>query len=971
MNKSFATLVTVCIFAVSLSACQLRPDSSNTEQRQSNKASQKSPLFADQNGQTLKPIQIKQSQVQRSDLTQLRDTYAQLTPKVQDPQQQQAMQKRLASLEMLIAEQKQEQGLATENGYFQQAIQAYRDLQQSDLGESGEHISYQLSRALELQGNGKGSFEQLTQLIEQYPNSQYLAEAHFRQGEYLYAQGQFQQAVTAYELAVNYPDSDYLAMAAYMLGWTQFKLDNHSKGIQAFGQVLDKYLGTEIALGSSVNSIVNPSPNQLKTGEQRLVNDSIHIMSLMFSYANNQHSLLAYIEKTGERHYHHLLFDGLAQLHLNNDRYKDSALAYLAFAKHYPNHTQASDFYVKHIDAYILGKFPSLVLPAKQGYVEMFGVNGPIWPKQLEPVRQKIKPFLRQYINELSQFEHAKAQLLAKKPNSEKAAQNTYAQAARWYQEYIDTFTDQGDEKDTLEKRFLLAESLHDAGQKMAAIKEFERYAYGTPQGEKAAEAAYAAILTYAALLEQKNTDATLEPAWLNSQLKFTQHFASDPRATDIGLNLMQHRFAKQEYAAAIELANWLLMRPVNAKTKLSASLVAAHSLFATEQFPAAESAYQNVLAQLSKHDKTDQDMLKGMQEAIRERKGVSIYRQGELAQSQKKLTQAIDLWQRIVEELPNTQVRLNAQYDAATLLLEQKLWPTAIKLLTDFAQRFPNHQLTASIPDKLIYAFEQDQQWQAAADALFAQWQQATDKQREPTRLALWTAAEYYKKAGLRAKYLPAYRQYAHTYPKPFDTAMEARFLMSEFYLQSKEDSKRRYWLNKMIQADKAADKQRTVRSQYLAAMSSMVFAQDANYVFHKIKLTLPLKASLTKKRQAMDSAMAKFDQVLAYGMAEFSTQANYQVAELFRTFSMDLMQSQRPKGLSELELEQYDFLLEEQAYPFEEQAIELHESNIERSWQGNYDVWVQHSIEQLAELLPVRYNKVEVSGDLADELL
>jgi hypothetical protein len=312
--------------------------------------------------------------------------------------------------------------------------------------------------------------------------------------------------------------------------------------------------------------------------------------------------------------------------------------------------------------------------------------------------------------------------------------------------------------------------------------------------------------------------------------------------------------------------------------------------------------------------------------------------------------------------------VRLNAQYDAATLLLKQKSWPQAVALLTDFVTRFPKHKLSDNIPDKLIFAYEQSEQWVAAADGLYVQYQKQANQ--EDGRLALWTAAQYYQKAELRSKALPTFREYAHRYAKPFDTAMEARFVMSEFYKASKEASKRRFWLNKIIQADKTAEGDRTERSQYLAAMSSLVFANDTDYIYNKIKLTLPLKNSLNKKRQAMDNALAKFDQVMAYGVAEFSSAANYKIAEMFRTLSVDLMESQRPKGLSELELEQYDLLLEEQAYPFEEQAIDLHESNVQRSWQGNFDKWIQNSITKLSALLPVRYGKVELEGELTDEL-
>ena len=43
--------------------------------------------------------------------------------------------------------------------------------------------------------------------------------------------------------------------------------------------------------------------------------------------------------------------------------------------------------------------------------------------------------------------------------------------------------------------------------------------------------------------------------------------------------------------------------------------------------------------------------------------------------------------------------------------------------------------------------------------------------------------------------------------------------------------------------------------------------------------------------------------------------------------------MDSPRPKNLSKQEIEQYNLLLEEQAFPFEEKAIAAHVTNIARA--------------------------------------
>ena len=62
---------------------------------------------------------------------------------------------------------------------------------------------------------------------------------------------------------------------------------------------------------------------------------------------------------------------------------------------------------------------------------------------------------------------------------------------------------------------------------------------------------------------------------------------------------------------------------------------------------------------------------------------------------------------------------------------------------------------------------------------------------------------------------------------------------------------------------------------------------------------------------------------------VAEVTTAATYEMGELYRRLGADLMKSERPANLDADALEQYDILLEEQAFPFEEKAVEVHSLN------------------------------------------
>ena len=80
--------------------------------------------------------------------------------------------------------------------------------------------------------------------------------------------------------------------------------------------------------------------------------------------------------------------------------------------------------------------------------------------------------------------------------------------------------------------------------------------------------------------------------------------------------------------------------------------------------------------------------------------------------------------------------------------------------------------------------------------------------------------------------------------------------------------------------------------------------------------------------------------------------------------------MASERPAGLDELALEQYELLLEEQIFPFEEKAIELFETNAGRAADGVWDEWVERSFDELATLMPARYAKAERSESVVTAL-
>jgi len=188
--------------------------------------------------------------------------------------------------------------------------------------------------------------------------------------------------------------------------------------------------------------------------------------------------------------------------------------------------------------------------------------------------------------------------------------------------------------------------------------------------------------------------------------------------------------------------------------------------------------------------------------------------------------------------------------------------------------------------------------------------------------------------------------------------------------YQQTDKPLKRRFWLAKQMKTVDRAPKEADDRMRYLAASASAVLANDAFIQYKAIKLKLPLNITMIKKTKALQNAMKAYQKTATYGVSEFSTQAGFRMADIYAQLSVDLMDSDRPEGLNELELEQYEILLEEQAFPFEDSAIDIHAQNVSRSWVGIYDDWVKNSFKELKVLLPGRYDKNEILQGAVYEL-
>ena len=864
---------------------------------------------------------------------------------------------RLAGLEMQRSEQQQLDAKELKR-HFDQAIALYRELLENKPdNNSNDLLLYQVAKAHELDGDIEKSQAVLNRLITRYPSSEHYSEAQFRRAEILFSKRKYRDAESAYtEVLRTGQATPFYDNALYMLGWSRFKQGRYNASIKPYTQILDALLITD----DQVNT--EQALDSLLRSKRGLVNDTLRVMSLAFSYMEGPHSIESAYISLGSRPYEHLLYHNLGQLYLDKERYRDSAETYQTFVDLYPQSRHAPQFSVNIIEAYIAGQFPKLVLPAKAQFVTHYGIRSEFWAASDENVRDDIHQHLHKFIMELAKYEHSKAQQLENakalkgEPEKEKIRQqeviNTYRLAAGWYRQFIDTFPD---DKTTPDAVFLMADSLYDAGDLAQAINAYQQVASHYQHPDKGADAGYAALAT---LDELKRRSPTKQQEHLlrrkvDSAQDFTRHYPNDKRAAKVLTRTAEELFLLKDYPNAIAVAERVTTwTPTPGHSLLyTSSLVAGHSQFELQDFMAAEHHYRAALRYQQKlKDKSDQPNLLELIAA-------SIYKQGEklLVAEEKQL--AVDAFLRVQSVLPDSEIAIKSQYDAAAYLIELGSWQAAEDVLLQFKTSYPTHALTADITPKLVNIYQQMENWPKAADQIMLLFAQEKDPQAKGDTLLL--AAETYEKASDFDTAIKRYRDYYYYKPHKFDLATEAQFKLAELYRKVGNEKNRRFWLKKLVGNHKNADKT-TERSNYLAAYATREFAAEDFTKFEALKLRLPLERSMKKKLAALNKALGSYQNLISYNHADFTTEANFHIGQLYTQLSSDLMNSQRPK-LDVLELEQYEILLEEQAYPFEEQAIEMHHRNTGLTLDGIYDQWVKRSFASLGKLLPARYNKQE----------
>jgi TolA-binding protein len=779
-----------------------------------------------------------------------------------------------------------------------------------------------MARAYDELGRTDEAMETMERAIRANPNSVHFDEVQFRRGEYFFTRRKFRDAENAYSAITNMgPRSSYYELALYKLGWTFYKQELYEEAVQNYMALLDYKVSTGY----------NFDEKHEKEDERRVA-DTFRAVSLSFSNLGGPEAVQQYFSSTKSRSYEDRVYGNLGEYYLTKLRYDDAAKTYNAFIALHPFHPAAPRFSMRVVETFTKGGFPKLVLESKRDFASKYGLQAEYWQHNKPEELPEVLAYLKTDLKDLATHYHAEYQ--SSQEANEKLA--NYHEALRWYGDYLKSFPKDA-ESPTINYR--LADLLYENKDFSEAAKQYERTAYDYPVNAQSPAAGYAAVYAYREQLKvaAKENLAAVKHATIASSLKFADTFPTHAQAAAVLGAAADDQYEMKDFPAAVTSAQRVIDKYPGAEMPIrrSAWIVVAHGSFELAEYPQAEHAYTEVLKVTPEGDDSRAKFVDNL---------------------------AANHFLRIRTAAPTSTIRPTAEYDAGAALIELKDWKSAAGVLEAFRSTYPKHKMAGEATRLIARAYRESGELSHAAGEYERLASESTDE--TVRRESLLMAGDLYQKSNANDKALDAYGRYVTEFPKPLEAAVETHFKMAEIHKGAHDDSLYQKELAEIVRIDGAAGPERTGRTRTLAARSALVLAEQLYQDFTAVKLRQPFEASLKEKKQRMDATIKAMSGLVDYEIADVTAAATFYMAETYFDFSRSLKESERPADMKGADLEKFEADLDEAAFPFEEKAIKVHEKNIESLHAGVFNAWTEKSLSRLAEMVPGRYAKNEMSS-------
>ncbi len=396
-----------------------------------------------------------------------------------------------------------------------------------------DEVIFRLGRGLLDADEGPRAVEYLNRLVSNYPNSQYIADAYLSLGDYFFEEHMTGAAKDNYTSVLDYDEYRNYDYALYQLGWTNYNMGEYRDSADRFKEVIGRSEGHAswgLLADRAANDLMLPLAN-LPDGWLEAREYFIEIRDIEFAYQQLE-------QMAG---------------HLETQGMDDQAIAvYDWFLDERPNAAGVPDW----MDA-ITRSLREVDFDAYEQrvveYVDYLHPDG-TWYRHNTDEEEALdfaERFVERNLSRLGTHHHRRAQ--------ESGEQAQYAQAAEYYQQFIDRFPDH---HISFDMTFFLGEIyLHSLERYDEAAEQYQLVvdlyrADNVPEGADEEEveafvrdAAYNVVVSYNHLVRAHHPESVL--------VDMAERAGEDPELTTAGIDEVTDEEGDPEPVEREDLLQW------------------------------------------------------------------------------------------------------------------------------------------------------------------------------------------------------------------------------------------------------------------------------------------------------------------------------------------------------------------------------------------------------------------------------
>lgn len=790
--------------------------------------------------------------------------------------------------------------------------------------KDNDRLLYQLSQNYEKLNRHDEYLDALTQLTLQYPQSDYYAEAQFRLGENAFVAGDYLTAEAAYtESIFTAGGNEFYDRSLLKRGWSRYRQGLFEEAVEDFV--------------AAIQHRQFDSYSKLNDSDKTDFDEHFRALALAAINLDSPTQLDAYLSAPSDSDYLYHAYQVMGSLYLSKQRYADAIATLGHYIDNHPTSTHIPEAYLYQMDIYRKAKDMDRFVQAMNTFYPRFNTALPYWKgKHQTPAYRSVKKTLRANLLLVADFQQQAYRKTQRQEHFEAADQ--------WYQRYLAQYAAYAQQ----DKVYIAyAELLTTQNRHKEALEYFEKAAY---DGEIVLnkDAAYATISLADTLHKAQPENPTWVERLLTYSLRSLRLYPDEARYQQAGLHAVQVAYNNGRYAEAVAFADELA-RSADAKLRSQVDYVKGLALLKTNDLANAETVFSRLLTSNSPKENSSQ---------LSDSLALAIYEQAQANLKAGNIDEAIAQYARVAKQSKNAAIAPDSLFQAISLAVKHERWNQAVASIELFQQYFPKHRLHADATRELSNAYLQLGRYDQAATVFETIAKQ--DDDQDVKMAALWRAATLYESKKNMSAAIRAYTTYANTYSTPYPQYLESMHKLSALYVASNNREQAMVWQKRILTADeKTVQDHKTARTDFIAADAALNLAKYQINRFESVRLVEPLARQLRDKKAFMKESIALLGRASSYNLADVTTEATYLIGKIYQNFSHALLNSERPKHLSDDELEQYDILLEDQAFPFEEKAIEFYEINMARTADGVHNPWIEKSYAELKTLFPSRYQR------------